>query len=326
MEREQRAVIDPASVIGDYFQQPALNELVEDFVREQVDNRLAELTQKQLVLPAPTRRLPVPAHPDSRRVYEGLLKRARATSTSASRLGRPVNRDRSGDRVRGDPPATTSSRPTVTCAARPDRRPRASCRSEAPATSSPPGRRAFDREATWRQPRTSSSRPRRCWSRPMPRRLALFPEPGRGADPARRFRPRREPAPRRVRDRGARRASGARRQCPSSSACSSLLLSGSTRRAGPAATKAAEDAIELCERAGDELGLARAWRLLAWMQARPFGSRNPHRSLEQAIECARRAGDIRQERRASTQYAADAVYGPTPSTKASAAAWRSQSA
>jgi ATP/maltotriose-dependent transcriptional regulator MalT len=35
-------------------------------------------------------------------------------------------------------------------------------------------------------------------------------------------------------------------------------------------------------------------------------------SLEHAIDCARRAGDLRQERRASTQYAVSVVYGPTP--------------
>src|SRR5207247_1574925 len=34
--------------------------------------------------------------------------------------------------------------------------------------------------------------------------------------------------------------------------------------------------------------------------------------LERAIVNARLAGDVRQERRASTQYAAAAVYGPTP--------------
>ena len=51
LEREQRAVIDPASVIGHFFQQPALTELVDDFVRDQLDTRLDELARKQFVLP-----------------------------------------------------------------------------------------------------------------------------------------------------------------------------------------------------------------------------------------------------------------------------------
>ena len=49
LEREQRAVIDPASVIGHYFQQSALDELVEEFVRDQVGGRLDELARKQFV-------------------------------------------------------------------------------------------------------------------------------------------------------------------------------------------------------------------------------------------------------------------------------------
>ena len=91
-----------------------------------------------------------------------------------------------------------------------------------------------------------------------------------------------------------------------------LLLSGDSAGWEAAATKAAEDAIELCRRAGDEAGLARAWRLLAWMHGQAGRYEDAARALEQAIGCARNAGDVRQERRASTQYALTVVYGPTP--------------
>ena len=67
-----------------------------------------------------------------------------------------------------------------------------------------------------------------------------------------------------------------------------VLLSGDSAGWEAAATKAAEDAIELCERAGDDVGLARAWRLLAWMHGQAFRLEETARSLEQAIECARR--------------------------------------
>jgi class 3 adenylate cyclase len=79
LEREQRAVIDPASVIGHYFQQAAVHELVEEFVRDQVDGRLDELARKQFVRAEAGNlyRFDHVLIRDS--VYDGLLKRARAT-------------------------------------------------------------------------------------------------------------------------------------------------------------------------------------------------------------------------------------------------------
>jgi predicted ATPase len=79
LEREQRAVIDPASVIGHFFQQPALDELVDDFVRDQVGTRLGELESKRFVQrEADTlHRFHHVLIRDS--VYDGLLKRARAS-------------------------------------------------------------------------------------------------------------------------------------------------------------------------------------------------------------------------------------------------------
>ena len=52
---DQRAVIEPASVIGLNFMRPALNELVVDAVRPEVNSHLTTLTQKQLI-PPPTGR------------------------------------------------------------------------------------------------------------------------------------------------------------------------------------------------------------------------------------------------------------------------------
>jgi len=48
------------------------------------------------------------------------------------------------------------------------------------------------------------------------------------------------------------------------------------------------------------------------MHGQAFRLEDTARALERAIECARRAGDVRQERRASTQYAVTVVYGPIP--------------
>ena len=91
-----------------------------------------------------------------------------------------------------------------------------------------------------------------------------------------------------------------------------LLMSSDARNWEDAATTAARDAIELCQRVGDDVGLARAWRLLGWISGKAFRLEETGEALGRAIECARRAGDVRQERRASTQYALTVVYGPTP--------------
>jgi tetratricopeptide (TPR) repeat protein len=91
-----------------------------------------------------------------------------------------------------------------------------------------------------------------------------------------------------------------------------LLLSGATDGWTAEATEAAERAIALCEQQGDDAGLARASRVLAWISGKACRYGSAAEALELAIEYARRAGDVRQERRASTQFALVAVYGPTP--------------
>ncbi|HEY8818675.1 MAG TPA: adenylate/guanylate cyclase domain-containing protein [Candidatus Limnocylindrales bacterium] len=80
LTREERAVIEPASVIGLIFPQPAVEELVPDPVRPIVATQLKSLGHKQLVRPAPDA--------DSYRftnllirdaAYQRLLKRARVS-------------------------------------------------------------------------------------------------------------------------------------------------------------------------------------------------------------------------------------------------------
>ena len=70
--------------------------------------------------------------------------------------------------------------------------------------------------------------------------------------------------------------------------------------------------IEVFEAAGDEAGLAMAWRLarLGGGHRMPLRRRRRGRRLR-AIEHAQRAGDVRQERRAATAYAGAAPLGPT---------------
>jgi class 3 adenylate cyclase/tetratricopeptide (TPR) repeat protein len=73
-----------------------------------------------------------------------------------------------------------------------------------------------------------------------------------------------------------------------------------------------DTALAVFERAGDELGQARAWRVR-------FGAANSRgayaeaaEAAEQVIIHARAGGDRRLERRGMTGYALAALYGPTP--------------
>ena len=70
-----------------------------------------------------------------------------------------------------------------------------------------------------------------------------------------------------------------------------------------------EATISIFEQAGDEAGLAMAWRLLAWAAGTACCFGDAAEALPRRRAC-RRAGDIRQERRAAT-YAASVSLGPT---------------
>jgi tetratricopeptide (TPR) repeat protein len=69
--------------------------------------------------------------------------------------------------------------------------------------------------------------------------------------------------------------------------------------------------IAVFETEGDEGGLAMAWRLLAWAAGTACRFGDAAEASRRAVEHARRAGDVRQERRATTAYAAAASLGPT---------------
>ena len=84
LEPDERAVIEPAAVVGQVFVADAVRHLAAENVRPEVSARLESLTGKQLVRPDSSR----PAEDESYRfhhilirdtAYEGILKRARAT-------------------------------------------------------------------------------------------------------------------------------------------------------------------------------------------------------------------------------------------------------
>jgi len=94
----ERAVIEPASVIGLVFEEAAVDELVPDVVRPEVESHLVSMTEKQLVRPELDESdLDYRFHHILIRdaAYQGILKRARATMHERfANWGERVNRER----------------------------------------------------------------------------------------------------------------------------------------------------------------------------------------------------------------------------------------
>jgi class 3 adenylate cyclase/tetratricopeptide (TPR) repeat protein len=98
LTQQERAVIEPSSVIGLLFEERAVEQLVPEAVRAEVETHLLAMTQKQLVRPEPDE-----ADQDYRfhhilirdAAYQGILKRARATMHEQfATWAEQVNRDR----------------------------------------------------------------------------------------------------------------------------------------------------------------------------------------------------------------------------------------
>jgi class 3 adenylate cyclase/tetratricopeptide (TPR) repeat protein len=85
---------------------------------------------------------------------------------------------------------------------------------------------------------------------------------------------------------------------------------------GARALREARRAISVFELVGDNIGLAKAWRIVGSVHATALRYGEAATAVERAMECARLAGDSRQERRNAAAYAIAAVYGPTPAVEA----------
>ena len=109
LTREERAIIDPASVIGLVFAEPAIEELVPDPLRLTVAGHLSDLDRKQFVHPLkggddPTFRFHHILVRDA--AYQSLLKRARATLHErfvdwAERVNRERDREQEFEEILG---------------------------------------------------------------------------------------------------------------------------------------------------------------------------------------------------------------------------------
>jgi class 3 adenylate cyclase/tetratricopeptide (TPR) repeat protein len=306
---EEHAVIDPAAVIGFHFSRSALQELVAEPVRDDLDKHLTILSGKQLIriVDDDTYRFDHVLIRES--AYDGVLKRARASLHERFVVW--------ADRVNGDRAVEFEEilgyhleqayRYLVELAPIDDHAlglGRDGGRRLAAA-----GRRALERgdmpAAARLLLRATALLP------PLdPDRLRLFPDLG---------------------DALIQIGSVAEAESLLEDAIAAAELAGDAaaaavariplmlvqRLSGDAGTwneramDAAREAIATCAEAGDAAGLSRAWRLVASVEGNACRLGAAVDALEQALEHARAAGDARQERRGSTVYALLLAYGPT---------------
>jgi tetratricopeptide (TPR) repeat protein len=90
------------------------------------------------------------------------------------------------------------------------------------------------------------------------------------------------------------------------------LRTGEAENWRDVAAETVAEAMAVFEVTEDHAGLAKAWRLLAWTHGTACHFGLAAEASERALEHARAAGDVRQQTRAATAYAAAALYGPTP--------------
>jgi len=314
LNREERAVIEPASVIGLVFPQPAIEELVPEPLRAAVRPRLDELDRKQFVHPTDA------ADDDTYRfhhllirdaAYNSLLKRARAQLherfvTWAERVNRERDREMEFEEILGyhleqayryrldlgpiDDEATAVGRSGAAKLAAAGRR--ASARGDMPAAGNLLAR------AVALLPDDD------------PLRLELLPELAEALIEEGEF------------DRAAsvldaaaaiaERVGDERLACRVGLERFAVDLYRSESGGSEAAITETEHAIAVFDRAGDHAGLARAWRLLMFTHGTVGRFEDAAQAAERFVRHATRAGDLRLAARGASGYASVAMFGPTP--------------
>jgi predicted ATPase/class 3 adenylate cyclase len=317
---EERSVVEPASVIGQVFPQPAVEELAPDAVRPHVPAYLVDLARKQFVRPD------LSAIDEERfrfnhvlireAAYNGLLKRARATLHErfvewADRVNRERGREAEYEEILGYHleqayhyldelgPLDDHGRELGVGAA---------------ARLSSAGRRAFGRGD---MPAAANLFRRAAALLPEDdsRRLELLPDlaealvfTGEYGDAATTLDEAIE--------------SSARLAEPTVEARAKLvrlgvrLHTGETENWSAEVAHETEWAISVFEPLDDRAGLAKAWQLRGYAHGIACHFGQTAAAFSRALEHARLAGDAKQEARCATQYALALVHGPTPAREA----------
>ncbi len=306
----ERAVIEPASVVGYVFAEAAVAALAPPEVSPRVASELTTLAQKQLVqrvdnVDESHHRFQHIMIRDT--AYDGILKRARADLHERFvAWADEVNTDRGAEfeEILG---YHLEQAWTYLSELGPlDERGRA-IGEDGSRRLAASGRRAFARGDV-PAAETLLGRAAALLPAEHPDRLQLLPDHGEALLMIGRFDEATAVLEESIRHAGIAPADAARAQL------ALLLVRLRTGGEGWSPETVEEDihaTISVFESAGDEAGLAMAWRLLAWAAGTACRFGDAAEASRRAVEHARRAGDLRQERRAATAYAAAASLGPT---------------
>jgi class 3 adenylate cyclase/tetratricopeptide (TPR) repeat protein len=315
LEPDERTVIEPAAVIGQVFVRDSVAYLLPERVREGVGERLGSLVEKQLVSPDLSRSLEEEAfrfHHILIRdtAYEGILKRARATfheqfvewADSVNREGATEYEEILGYHLEQAHRYLTELAPL-------DLHARTLARDGARRLASA-GRRAFARGDT---PAAVNliGRAVALLDDEEQERLELLPEYGEALLQVGRFAEAEGVLAEAI---GGGERPGAELVRAHASLVDLLvqLRAGDQDAWRDAAAVTIAEAMGVFQEAGDDAGMAKSWRLLAWTHGTACNYGLAADASAQALEFARAAGDTRQQTRAATAYAAAAVLGPTP--------------
>jgi predicted ATPase len=317
LQREERAVIEPASVIGAIFPIRALGELVEDTVRPQLGLRISSLTIKQLIqeefahaIAGETYRF---GHVHIREAaYHRLLKRDRAELHERFvDWGERESRER-GREIEFEEIIAYHLEQAYTYLTElgPLDRHGRELGERAAARLIASGRRALMRGD---MPAAANLLQRAAAVLPLsdPVRLEVLPELAEALMDIGEFDgagPYLDEAVEAAIEHGdvrlRARARLVRLQLESQA--------GESQDWADQVVAEAQTAIPIFQAADDHANLAMAWRLLAWAYGTRCSYAEATSAAERAVEEARAAGDSRQRRRAASQYAVASLYGPMP--------------
>ena len=321
LSREERAIVEPASVIGLVFPEPAVHELVPDPLKPGLGAHLTTLSRKQFVRPADggvavddsdTYRFHHILIRDT--AYNALLKRARATLHErfvawAERVNRERDREQEFEEILGYHleqafryraelgPIDAEGRQIGT---------RASERLGAA------GRRAFARGDL---PAATNLLERAAALREIgdPERIELQVDLGEARMERGTF-----PEATTMLDEAATAASAigdTRLEARAILNKRYVEIYAGDAGASPHALEAAADAIPIFEAAGDRAGLARAWRLRVVVHGTAGRYDEAAAAAERVVEYAVAAGDARMAARGAQIYASVALVGTLPASE-----------
>jgi hypothetical protein len=314
LNREERAILEPASVIGLVFPQPAVENLVPDPLRPSVSAQLGTLDRKQFVHPSPdgdgeVYRFHHLLIRDA--AYNSLLKRARAQlHEKFVAWAEPVNRERDREiefeEILGYHLEQAYRYRTELG---PIDEETASVGLKGAMLLANAGRRALARGDV---PAAANllSRAISLLRTQEPLRMALLPELAEAWIDGGEFE-----AAETVLDEGEQTASEfGVEQLAARVALERVELN--IYKSGSAGTEQAVieagRAIEVFERNNDEAGLARAWRLVTLVNSTVGRFEDALKAAEEYIKHAALAGDTRLAGRGALAYATMALLGPTP--------------